>query len=216
MLELLTTDEVDMHMKNKTFRIAFVGMSNAGKSYRSKVLRNDADFFWYHVDEEIQHALGFEDMSEISGWLGFPDSSTYQEKEEQYLDLENKYTKVNDLDTKGKNLVFDTTGSVIYLKDSTIQWLRENCLVVNLDVGDDAIEEMTVKFFENPKPLMWNNLFEQNADETTEKALRRCYPKLLKERMSAYRAISNINIPASDMRDLTSEETIEKIKSYLK
>ena len=212
---LLTPEELDAHVTAGTFRLSFVGMSNAGKSYRSKVLTRDNDFLWYQVDEEIQKALGFADMSEISGWLGYPSDATYAEREAKYLELENLFTRQAALETKGKNLVFDTTGSVIHLEPQTISVLKENCLVINLDVGEASLEQMVEKFFIEPKPVAWCGNFVQKGGESVEDALRRCYPALLKWRLGEYRQLAHITIPAGELRDKTGNETFEVIKSYL-
>jgi predicted GTPase len=47
--ELLKKEEFEQHLKNKTLRLSFVGMSNAGKSYRSRILSEQAGFLWYQV-----------------------------------------------------------------------------------------------------------------------------------------------------------------------
>ena len=79
-LALLTKSEFDAHIANKTLRLAFVGMSNVGKSYRSKILRDESGFDWYQVDKEIMKSLGFSSMEEVSKWLGLPHAVTYQER----------------------------------------------------------------------------------------------------------------------------------------
>src|SRR3989344_9382512 len=135
----LTQAEYDAHIADNSLRIAFVGMSNVGKSYRSKVLRDESEFDWYQVDKEIIKSLGFTGMEEVAEWLGPPSADTYQERERVYLDSEAKHTKVDFIDTD-RNLVFDTTGSVIYLKKPTTQWLRESCLIVNLEAGEEYID----------------------------------------------------------------------------
>lgn len=213
--ELLKPDELDAHVAMGTFRLAFVGMSNAGKSYRSKVLHNERDFLWYHVDEEIQKALGFADMSEISTWMGYPTSEGYTEREQRYLELENLYTAHAAMQTHGKNLVFDTTGSVIHLQPETLQILSDNCLVVNLEVPEDSLQALIEKFFEEPKPVAWCGRFNQLPGEDTNTALRRCYPALLHARLSAYRAVSHITIPAPFVRDTTADETLRIIQEAL-
>ena len=75
--KLLTPEEFDAHTANRTLRISFVGMSNCGKSYRSKILARDSDFFWYRVDGDIQKSLDLENEEEIASWLGYPTSPTY-------------------------------------------------------------------------------------------------------------------------------------------
>lgn len=213
--EHLRQSEFDAHHTNGTLRIAFVGMSNAGKSYRSKVLRNDCGFYWYDVDGQIQKELGFADMGDISTWLGYPNSPTYKEHEATYLQAEGRATKVDSLDTAGKNLVFDTTGSVIYLAPDVQHWLKNECLVVHIDVGDTTIDTMLEKFLKEPKPVIWSDYFVQEANESEQDTIRRCYPKLLRNRLERYRSFAHINIPAEALHDKNGEETLDIIKSYL-
>ena len=214
-LEQLTPDELDTHVENGTFRLAFVGMSNAGKTYRSKVLERELGFMWYHVDGEIGKTLGFSNISEISDWLGYPNSPQYEEHAQKYLELENKLTKVDTLDTDGKNLVFDTTGSVVHLESETTDWLKEYCLIVHLAVDESAVDTLIERFFNHPKPVIWGGYFAAETDENETAALRRCYPKLLKDRMEKYTSLAHVDIPALEFRDQSGEETLKIIKRNL-
>ena len=212
----LTPAEFEAHIKDGTFRLSFVGMSNAGKSYRSKTLNRERGFLWHQVDADIQKDLGFAAMDEISSWLGYPTSPTYPEHEAEYLRFENKATLLSAEQTHGKNLVFDTTGSVVHLETKTLEVLKENCLVIHLDVGDDSLQKMMERFFKEPKPVAWCGFFSQEVGETEVEALVRCYPTLLAERLTRYRKLAHLNIPAKDVYDTTGEETLEVIKSYLR
>ena len=214
-LERLTKAEYDAHLKSKTFRLAFIGMSNVGKSYRSKKLRKDSDFTWYQVDKEIIKSLGLKDMDGISEWLGFPDSKTYAEREKTYLEEEAKCTQVDFLDTNGKNLVFDTTGSLIYLKRSTIDWLQEYCLIVHLEADEEAIGAAIRQIYDETKPLVWSGFYKPKSGETQKETVARCYPKLLADRLARYRRMAHVNVPAKDLYDKSGKETIEIIRSYL-
>ncbi len=211
----LTQAEFDAHIAKRTLCLAFVGMSNVGKSYRSKVLRDESDFMWYDVDGEILKEFGFKTLDEISQWLGYPSSEGYVEREKQYLECENVHTKVDFLDAIGKNLVFDTTGSVIYLPASTHAWLRDNCLMVNLVADENSVGHMTEKFFEYPKPVAWAGLFVSKEGESDTETLKRCYPHLLSHRLKKYRELANIHIPAEAMRDKNGPETLNEIRNYL-
>jgi len=213
--DMLTPEEFDAHRANRTLRLAFVGMSNGGKSYRSRILHQEAGFLWYHVDEEIQKALGFADMNEISRWLGYPSDEQYPVRERQYLELEDRFTRNASMQTNGRNLVFDTTGSVVHLTPDTLEVLRRNCLIVHLDVGESSLRQMTGRFFANPKPVAWCGYYEERPGDSTESALRRSYPTLLSERLKKYRALAHITIPASELRDATASETLALIKSRL-
>ena len=212
----LTPEEFDAHIQGGTFRLSFVGMSNVGKSYRARVLRDECDFMWYHVDGEIRKTLVFDTMDGISKWLGLPDTPGYKAREQTYLNAEDKHTKVDFLETGGKNLVFDTTGSVIYLPQSTLSWLRENCLIVNIDAGEGSIVQMMEQFLLEPKPLIWQDYFQVRAGESEKETLERCYPKLLSDRLLKYRALAHITIPVSELHNKSGKETLQVIQGYLK
>jgi shikimate kinase len=213
--EQLTAAELDAHVQEGNFRLAFVGMSNGGKSYRSKVLKRDLDFYWYEVDAHIQAALGHEDMDDISSWLDFPTSPTHAERAAQYLAAEERCTHLSELDTEGKNLVFDTTGSVIYLSDVAKEWLHDQCLIVHIDVGEGQIPELTRRYFEEPKPVLWGDSFNQQDGEEDRAALERCYPELLRDRLVKYRDLAHVSIPLEELFDTSGEETLAVIKSHL-
>ncbi|MAG12769.1 hypothetical protein CL630_03085 [bacterium] len=211
----LKQSEFDTHVAGQTLRLSFVGMSNAGKSYRSKVLCCKLGFSWHHVDEKIQEMFNFHSMTDISSWLGHPSDTGYQEREKCYLRSEDQLTRRASIQTSGKNLVLDTTGSVVHLNAETLQVLYESCLVVHLDVGNDSLDCMIEQFFSNPKPVIWCGHFSMNAGESKEDALRRCYPILLKRRLERYRTLAHVNIPASSVRDLDGRETLNRIRECL-
>ncbi|MDO8408159.1 MAG: hypothetical protein Q7S95_02905 [bacterium] len=213
--EMLTPEEFNAHVALGTLRLAFVGMSNGGKSYRSRILHQEEGFLWYHVDEEIQKALEFADMAQISAWLGYPSDAQYPERERRYLELEDRFTRNASMRTGGRNLVFDTTGSVVHLTPNTLEILRQNCLVVHLDVGEGSLRQMTERFFAKPKPVAWCGYYEEHPGDSAESALRRSYPALLRERLARYRELAHITIPASELRGTTARETLALIRSRL-
>jgi shikimate kinase len=213
---LLSQQEFDTHIKCQTLRLSLVGMSNCGKSYRSRILECENNFFWYQVDEDIQKELDLSDQAAVSIWLGYPTSQTYLERENRYIELENLYTSRASMQSMGKNLVFDTTGSVIHLALSVLETLRENTLVVHLDVGDESLENLIEQFFQTPKPVAWSGYFNQHAGESEDSALRRSYPILLAERLRRYRELAHINIIASKMHDKSGDETLSIIRDKLK
>ncbi|MBI4065817.1 hypothetical protein HY412_01310 [Candidatus Kaiserbacteria bacterium] len=213
---LLTPEEFDTHAENRTLRLSFIGMSNCGKSYRAKVLEREKDFLWYRVDGDIQKALGLASEEGVASWLGYPTSPTYPERERMYIGLENKFTGQAAMQSPGKNLAFDTTGSVIHLEQYVLNLLRDNTLVVHLDVGDESLEYLIEQFFRMPKPVAWSGYFALEDGESGEQAIRKSYPILLKERLKRYRALAHININASDVRNMSGDETLALIRGKLK
>ncbi len=211
----LTPEEFDSHLKNGTCRLSFIGMSNGGKSYRSRVLRDQEGFLWYQVDDEIQREMGFKDMNEISAWLGYPSSPGYAEREARYLEQEGKSTQQVAMKTHGKNLVFDTTGSVAQLDRAVLDALAEHTLIVHLDVGEDYLPKLMERFFKEPKPVAWGEYFTMLPGESDTDAIRRSYPTLLNARLARYRALAHINIPIKEVFDTSGKETLAIIRAQL-
>ncbi|MEN9561112.1 MAG: hypothetical protein RIQ56_385 [Candidatus Parcubacteria bacterium] len=213
-LENLRPEEFDTHVRNNTLRLAFVGMSNVGKSFRARTLQS-AGFFWYQVDDEIQKELQFSDMSELSSWLGYPNSSTYAERERRYLELEAKYTKAAATKVYDQNLIFDTTGSVIHLDQGTLEALREHTLLVHLEADETQKEALIEKFFKEPKPVAWSGYFTIRKEESVDQALRRSYPNLLHARLKKYRDLAHLTIPAAAFYDTDAKTTLSIIRTHL-
>ena len=115
----------------------------------------------------------------------------------------------------GKNLVFDTTGSVVHLEPTTTHWLRDYCLIVHLEVDASAIETLIERFFTHPKPVIWGDYFVPEDGERENETLQRCYPQLLKDRMKKYEALAHVNIPTLAFYDKNGDETLEIIKRNL-
>ncbi|MBC8465376.1 MAG: hypothetical protein H8D63_03350 [Parcubacteria group bacterium] len=214
-MEQLRQSEFDTHVKSGTLRLAFVGMSNVGKSMRAKSLAQDCNFFHYNVDTHIADDLGFADVRAIGKWLGYPDGSGYKEREKKYLELENLHTNLGILSTGGKSLVFDTTGSVVYLPDETTKWLKNNTLIVYLVIDKNNVEEMTERFFENIKPLIWGDMFVKEEGQSTEEAIRRSYPSLLHYRAEKYAGIAHLTIPADLFWNTNGIQVLDIVKQAL-
>lgn len=212
----LTQDQFQQKYDNGTLKICFIGMSNIGKSYCSELLRDNFNFGYYEVDGAIQKVIGASGMTDASSWMGYPYEEKYAANEKSYLELEVEKTSL-DLDSVSGNLVMDTTGSVIYLPETTHQWLRDNFLIVSFDVAHSMIEDMLGEFFRSPKTVVWGAVFNQQEGELGIDALRRCYPNLLEDRIARYRALSDMTIPGefSRLKGLESERLFEVIKLSL-
>jgi hypothetical protein len=151
----------------------------------------------------------------LAAWLGYPSSEGYAGREKRYLELEDEFTGHAAMSSHGKNLVFDTTGSVVHLAPGTLRALSDNTLIVHFDVGNDAPETLLQRFFKDPKPVAWDHFFTQQEGESAEDALRRSYPGLLAERLKRYRALAHLNINASELRDKNGAETLALIRGKL-
>jgi len=204
-----TQAEFDQALKEKTLRIAFIGMSNCGKSFRSFQLRDEYGFDMVSVDEEIEKriepeltALGYQGIQGMAEWMGFPFDERNRKNEQRYLDIEDDVTAnvKFPLSPAKANCTLDTTGSVIYLSQSTLEKLKHSYLIVHLEASDDILDIMTENYFTMPKPVVWGTAFNQKEGENGMDALRRCYPGLLRLRREKYNQLAHVVIPASISR----------------
>ncbi len=190
---ILTKSEFEKKLKNNELRIAFIGMSNIGKSYRTKELAKKKNFDTYTVDSYIGEALGGMSERDMAEWFGFPYEKRFQPNQKTYLETEEKLTK-EALLPKNQNFALDTTGSVIYLSENAHDFLKENFLIIHLETPENSKKEMLENFFKKPKPLVWGESFYQKENENTDDALRRCYPELLEYRTKKYYDLADISV----------------------
>lgn len=178
--------------KDGTLKLAFIGMSNVGKTKISKQLEV-AGFNRIEVDKGIWTHLNLPSITAVAEWLGFPNTQTFTEREQMYLDAENVET-IKAMDTLVHPSVLDTTGSAIYLPERTLQRLRDEWLVVYIATSEKDIHELFATFMKEPKPVLWQGQFTQEVGESVEKSLARCYPLLLKDRMQRYRRLAHVSV----------------------
>jgi shikimate kinase len=222
----ISAGDFDKQISERLGRICFVGMSNCGKSHWSNVLRIEHDYELLSVDEHIEKAiepelreLGFAGIDGMAEWMGFPTDDRFLDNQTKYLKLEEKITSAacGALSSKTRNCVLDTTGSVVYLSDRTLQAMMSRFLVVHLEASDDMLDIMTENYFATPKPVVWGDLFQQDRGEDPKAALRRCYPRLLRERRKRYAKLAHVSVPAaiSLSRDICSTEFLSYIRTQL-
>ncbi len=205
--------EFEDAMREGRLRLAFVGMSNAGKTKSGRALEKAFGFHHVEVDRDISEALGMQGTAALASWLGYPDSAAYAEREQQYLELEEEHT-VRQCAISG-NVVLDTTGSVVHLPERARKKVKDSFFVVHLDVGEAALDVLIERFFRLPKPVIWDTFFSKELGETTRAALERSYPALMQERLQRFRTLAHINIPALQIDVNDGRAIIEAISAAL-
>lgn len=196
---LLTKADFLQKFEKNGLKIAFIGMSNIGKSFRTDQLKKKYGFQTFSVDDGIGEELGFTTMHEMSVWMGFPFRERYKKAEKEYLQIEDRQTK--HIFPKEKNSILDTTGSVIYLPKKTLEWLRSKYFIVHLSCPQNLINIMIADFFAELKPVIWNNMYQCKEGEEKKEALKKCYPKLLQNRQGRYAELGDITISGDIARD---------------
>eukprot|EP00177_Eucheuma_denticulatum_P007085 GFKZ01012884.1.p1 GENE.GFKZ01012884.1~~GFKZ01012884.1.p1 ORF type:complete len:293 (+),score=28.75 GFKZ01012884.1:309-1187(+) len=219
----MTASEFKIREATSSLAICFIGMSNCGKSHWSRQLKQHRGYEVVSVDDEIElaiepelRALGYSGIQGLAEWMGFPCDPQFRQNELVYLTHEEQITGSTEPEL-GKNCVLDTTGSVIYLKDDTLERVRQQYLVVHLEASDDMLDVMTSSYFEIPKPVVWGDTYRPRDGEEPMEAIRRCYPELLRERRKKFAAMAHVTVPASLSleRGLTVDDFIARICSQL-
>jgi shikimate kinase len=189
----------------KFVHISLIGMSGSGKSEWSIKL-SEIGFKRFCCDDLIIEKLASElnrtdgTSMELGEWMGFPYDAHYKERESKYLtcEIEAMSEILDDLENYDKyiekNIVVDTTGSVIYTGENTLKRLRRCTTVVHLSTPPEVQDLMLKAYIANRRPVLWMDLFKKDLNEENGETLARCYPKLLFHRERLYERYADVTI----------------------
>lgn len=193
-------------------RLALIGMSGAGKSHWAK---NLAAFGCPAVccDDEIESRLaralqsgGYAGINGVAAWMGWPDSPTYVEREAQYLAEEiatlDEVLSGLEKDPK-RELVLDTTGSVIYTGNNILMRLRRQMTVIYLAAPPNEQQLLIERYLQDPKPVLWRGAFQPRPRETPHDAVARCYSALIAARRQSYEALAHLTVSTASLREIS-------------
>ena len=192
----LSRKEFEARYEQGRLKLAFIGMSNIGKSYTAMRLATAYDFNLIEVDKIIWENLGHDSMDAFAQWQGHPYTEGYGERETQSIALETLATK-KALQTKRRNPIIDTTGSVIYTDEALLKTLKDDYYVVYIEAMEDHIERLKAQYFKQPKPLVWAGHYEKLDGKTETQSILECYPKLLASRGKAYAKLADVTLPST-------------------
>ncbi|MDB2437545.1 hypothetical protein N9W89_02425 [Hellea sp.] len=192
----LSRKEFEARYEQGRLKLAFIGMSNIGKSYTAMRLATAYDFNLIEVDKIIWENLGHDSIDAFAQWQGHPYTEGYGERETQSIALETLATK-KALQTKRRNPIIDTTGSVIYTDEAVLKTLKNNFYVVYIEAMEDHIERLKAQYFKQPKPLVWAGHYEKLDGKTETQSILECYPKLLASRGEAYEKLADVTLPST-------------------
>ncbi len=188
-------------------RLSLIGMSGTGKSHWSKMLA-ECGFKCFCCDdlitERIGPALAGADgvMRDLGAWMGFPFDDGYEEREARYLELEIEvlsevveYLKGGD--ARDREVVVDTTGSVIYTGEGLLEELRRQTTIIHFSTSPEIREKMLEAYLVNRRPVLWRDMFSRKRGESNRQALARCYVDLLIDRERRYESLADVTIDYS-------------------
>ena len=183
--------------------LSLIGMSGSGKSHWSTELA-EIGFLRFCCDDLIADKLAPELIRsdgtslDLGEWMGFPYEPQYKEREDKYLSCEIEVIRETLAYLSGSNpgekVVVDTTGSVIYTGKNMLERLKSNTTVVHLATPPEVKERMLRGYVDQPRPVLWREVFSKKPGETNEEALARCYPRLLFSRQRLYEQYADVTI----------------------
>ena len=189
--------------------VTLTGMSGLGKSYWSKVLATKG-YKRFCCDDMIEDRIvklfKIPDKKEIDigKWMGFPFEKKYRRNENIYLTFEIEVLSeiISYLQTAdpSEKIVIDTTGSAPYSGDDIMKRLKALSCIIHLSVSQDHHIEMLEKYINNPRPVLWGDLYVKKSFETEKEALARSYEALLVYREKLYKKYAHHSIPYSAHR----------------
>ena len=182
--------------KKKAVQFSLIGMSGAGKSHWSKKMES-LGFQIYSCDDLIAERLGQtlekkgKSTINLAKWMGQPFSEGYPEAEAFYLELEGAVIsqicdELENSSQKDKQVVVDTTGSLIYLENKLLNRLRNLTLTVQLKLPEEKHEKLFEAYLLDPKPVIWGEVYLPREGESPQNTLGRCYRELLSFRNKRY------------------------------
>lgn len=210
----LSRKEFQDRLANNTLRIAFIGMSNIGKSRLAKDLERKGGWTRFDIDKQIGETFDLGDLRTMAAYLGFPTSDTYAEREAEFLAREESETMraLEWLDTVSgnteyapTNIVLDTTGSIVYLSPKLIREIKKRFLVVHVGTSAKDVDELFQTYKNTPKPVVWHGMYRSapkgtdllglsTAEADTQKDLEFSYRALLADRLMRYTLMADVTI----------------------
>jgi shikimate kinase len=207
-------------------RIALIGMSGTGKTFWTRRLAL-AGHPSICCDDCIEQRLrphlqggGYTGINGVASWMGWPDSPTYAQREAEYLaeEIAALDEVLSDLERNpSRELILDTTGSVIYTGNNLLLRLRRQMTVVYLAATPEQQQLLIQRYLSDPKPVLWRGAFQPRKNETPGETVARCYPILIAARRQSYEALAHCGIPVAELResDLDAATFLARVNAQL-
>jgi len=201
---------------DKPLRLALIGMSGSGKSHWAKNLAalgcpticcDDA------IEARLAPVLqsgGYQTINGVAAWMGWPNEPTYAEHESEYLRQE--IAALDEVLTSlekdpHRELVLDTTGSVICTGNHILHRLRRQMTVVYLASSLEETQLLIQRYLRDPKPVLWQGVFQPRPGEIPHDTVVRCYPLLITARRQSYEALAHLTVSTLITRELSPPGT---------
>ena len=186
--------------------VTLIGFSGSGKSYWSSRFEKEKGFFRIDCDKRIEEKL-HSDMAKIDGeginavadWMGQPYEEGFKDRQDRYLSFEiDTMQEIIDsstaLQSEHENVVIDTSGSVIYTGEETLRKIKEFSTMVYLEITRQEYDLMLARYINDPKPVVWGDIYKKQSNEREDEALVRCFRELIKQRRKLYEEQADVTL----------------------
>lgn len=180
--------------------LVLIGFSGAGKSYWALRLETELGYRRVCCDDRIRARLAartgrpLDDMAGFTAWLGRPYEPGYRERETLHLACEAEVmTELLDRPA-GERTVIDTSGSVVYLPETLVGRLGELGTVVYIEPSPADLETMFRVYLDDPKPVIWGDVYRRRPGQDEREALRERYPELVRWRHARYEKLAEARL----------------------
>lgn len=194
---------------DQAWRLALIGMSGSGKTHWTKHLAA-LGLPTVSCDDQIEARLapvlesgGYSGINGVAAWMGWPDSPAYAEREAHYLaeEISTLDEILGELEKDPRReLILDTTGSVIHAGNNILRRLRRQLTVVYLAASANEQELLIQRYLQDPKPVLWRGAFQPRRGEAPRDTVARCYPVLIAARRQSYEALAHVTLPVASLR----------------
>ncbi len=198
----ITKKKFEEEIKNNKLILSLIGMSNIGKSFWSKKLK-DIGFKYICCDDLIEKKLekdlkklNYSGIQDLARWMGMPYEKRFQKNQKKYLMFEEETMSeiLKQIKKTKYNTVIDTTGSIVHNNEYYLKKLKEKSLIIYIETDNSIENELFKKYITEPKPVIFGNIFEIKEGEDKMESLKKAYKKLLKFRTSLYKKYTDINL----------------------
>src|SRR5215813_12489983 len=106
-----------------------------------------------------------------------------------------------------RELILDTTGSVIYTGNNILFRLRRQMTVIYIAASADEQQLLIERYLQDPKPVLWRGAFQPRPGEIPPDTVARCYPALIAARRQSYQALAHLTVPTASLREISPPGT---------
>ncbi len=195
---------------SKPLHLALIGMSGSGKTFWTNRLAETgfpAVSCDGRIEERLRKDLEAERLRGVGGvaeWMGWPDHPAYREREGKYLEAEiavmNEVLAELERDVS-RELVLDTTGSVIYTGEAIRERLSRRMTVVYLAASAEEQSLLVERYLGDPKPVLWRDAYRPRPGEPPRETVARCYPALIGSRRKLYENYAHCTLPMRELHE---------------